>query len=100
MVHPLSEATRLLGENITAVRNRRGCKQDEIAHLAGLNVSNYGRIERGAGNPTFHTLVKIAGALECELSEFVKGIRAEHLPDGVEVFTVHDFLREKKKRTS
>jgi hypothetical protein len=52
MPAPVSEASRLLGERLRAARLRAACSQDEIANLAGMNVANYGKIERGLGNPS------------------------------------------------
>jgi transcriptional regulator with XRE-family HTH domain len=51
MPQPISDAARILGERIRERRIALACSQEEIAHLAGMNVSNYGKIERGLGNP-------------------------------------------------
>jgi transcriptional regulator with XRE-family HTH domain len=43
--------------------------QEELAHLAGIAVSQVGRIERGVLNPSISTLFAIARALEVEPKE-------------------------------
>jgi transcriptional regulator with XRE-family HTH domain len=51
MAEPLSDASRVLGERLRDQRLKLGLSQEDIAHLAGLNVSNFGKIERGAEQP-------------------------------------------------
>lgn len=93
-----SEAARLFGARIKAERNRVGLSQDEVAHLAGMNVSNYGKIERGIGNPVLHTIVRLAVVLGTDPGELVSGLRAEHLPPVLEAFTAADYVAEKRRR--
>jgi len=55
-----SEASRLLGLRLRERRLALSLNQEAVALAAGLNVSNYARIDRGHGNPTFHTLIRLA----------------------------------------
>ncbi|MHC5797021.1 helix-turn-helix domain-containing protein [Lacisediminihabitans sp. FW035] len=98
MSQPISEATRILGERIRTRRLKLACSQEEIANLAGMNVSNFGKIERGLGNPNFHTLVRIASVLGIDPALLVVKIGADALPDLEKTFTAADFIRERRRR--
>lgn len=100
MPAPSSEASRIVGERIKAERLRLALSQDEVAHLAGMNVSNYGKIERGIGNPVLHTVVRLAVVLGVDPAELVTGLGVEHLPPLVEAFTAADYVAERRARLS
>lgn len=51
-----------------------GLSQEGLAHLAVLDRSYVGRIERGDHNLTFLSLVKIARALECDVAALTIGL--------------------------
>lgn len=93
-----SDASRLVGERIKAERIRLALSQDEVAHLAGMNVSNYGKIERGIGNPVLHTLVRISAVLGVDPGGLVAGLTAEHLPPLLEAFSAADYVAEQRRR--
>ncbi|BDZ49870.1 hypothetical protein GCM10025867_21110 [Frondihabitans sucicola] len=100
MPQPTSEAARLFGERVRAERLRLGLSQDEVAHLAGMNVSNYGKIERGIGNPVLHTIVRLGAVLGSDPAAFVTGIGADTLPPVLETFSAVDYVREQRRRRS
>jgi transcriptional regulator with XRE-family HTH domain len=100
MPEPTSAAARLFGERIRDQRLRLGLSQDEVAHLAGMNVSNYGKIERGIGNPVLHTVVRLAVVLGVDPAELVTGLGVEHLPPLVEAFTAAAYVAERRARLS
>ena len=75
-----SEASRILGVRLRRRRLALDLNQETVAHRAGLNVSNYARIDRGYGNPTFHTLIRLAQVLGLEPSELLADLTVEHLP--------------------
>ncbi|MBB5641831.1 helix-turn-helix domain-containing protein [Cryobacterium roopkundense] len=77
-----SEASRLLGLRLRERRLALSLNQEAVALAAGLNVSNYARIDRGHGNPTFHTLIRLATVLQLDLSELLEGFGAGRLPPG------------------
>jgi transcriptional regulator with XRE-family HTH domain len=99
---PISEAARILGERIPIRRMKLACSHEEISHLAGMNVSNFGKIERGLGNPNFRTIVRIASVLGMDSAVLVvvlvAGIGVESLPDLAETYTAADFVRERRRR--
>lgn len=98
MAEPVSEASRLFGDRLKALRLTLACSQEEIANLASMNVSNYGKIERGLGNPELHTIIRLAAVLGVDVSELVRGISANDLPEKRRVFTARDFVKERSLR--
>ena len=98
MPRHLSEASRVLGERIREQRLAFAISQDDVANLAGMNVSNYGKIERGLSNPTFHTIVRIAAVLGVDPASLVAGLDGSTLPPTAETFTARDFVRERTRR--
>ena len=94
-----TDAARLLGARVRAGRRRTGLTQMDFALLVGMNVAHLGRIERGEGNPSLETLVRLSHALDIDVSDLVHGIRIEHFPSPPSVYSVREFLRERDKRT-
>ncbi len=62
-----------------------------------MNVSNYGKIERGLGNPELHTLIRLAAVLGVDAADLVRGIKADALPEKRRPFTARDYVRERTK---
>jgi transcriptional regulator with XRE-family HTH domain len=93
MLAPKSEASRVLGLRLRERRLALGFNQESVALLAGLNVSNYARIDRGHGNPTMYTLIRLAAVLQLELSELVRGLVLEQLPPTRDAYLAIDFGR-------
>jgi len=85
-----SEASRLLGVRLRRRRRELELNQESVAHRAGLNVSNYARIDRGNGNPTFHTLIRLADVLSVEVGELLTGLTTEQLPPDRDSLAVVD----------
>jgi transcriptional regulator with XRE-family HTH domain len=80
MAESKSEASHILGARLRSRRLELSLNQEDVAHRAGLNVSNYARVERGYGNPTFYTLVRLALVLVMEPGQLLSGLTSEHLP--------------------
>jgi XRE family transcriptional regulator, regulator of sulfur utilization len=53
-----------LGAQIAAARKSRGLSQPELSALSGVQQAEISRIERGTGNPTARTLLRLANALD------------------------------------
>lgn len=92
-------AARVVGERIQARRLAVGATQMELAHIAGMNVANYGRIERGVGNPTLESLLRIAASLGIDPGELVSGLGVSHLPPTAPSYSVQEFIEERSRRT-
>jgi len=70
-VAPRSPAHVALGRAIAAARRRRRLSQGQLAARAGMDRTFLGGIERGAQNPSFGKLLRIADALGVAPSELV-----------------------------
>jgi transcriptional regulator with XRE-family HTH domain len=62
----------LLGRRIRAIRKAKGWTQEQLGSRADITYKFIGEIELGKQNPSFETLVKIADALEIELSDLFR----------------------------
>ena len=49
-------------DTLVTMRSRAGLTQEELAQKINTAKSNISRLERGRGNPSWHTLEKYAGA--------------------------------------
>lgn len=95
---PRSEAHAELGRRISDARLRLDVTQQEAAGVAGINAANFAKIERGLGNPSFETLVRIATALDVDPGLLIAGIHADELPSGKVTYSVREFREEKARR--
>ena len=66
-----AEPARAFGEAVRVLRTERGVAQEALAHLAGIERSHMGKIERGEHMPTLALILKIARALECSSAELM-----------------------------
>lgn len=98
MLQPISDAARIMGERVRDERLKLALSQEDVANLAGMNVSNYGKIERGLGNPNFHTLMRIAAVLGVDPAVLVHELGAGTLPEKVRTFSAADYIRERDRR--
>lgn len=71
-----TETTIEFGRRLRALRTARGMSQHKLAEIAGLDKNMPSELERGYINPTLETLLKLAGALEVEVSELVEDTTA------------------------
>jgi transcriptional regulator with XRE-family HTH domain len=99
MSSPRFEAARILGGRLRARRIELGLSQYEVANLSQVDVANYGKVERGAGNPTLLTLLQLAVTLETEPGALLEGLAdVALLPERTRPFSVSDFVREQNAR--
>ncbi|HEY4280448.1 MAG TPA: helix-turn-helix transcriptional regulator [Conexibacter sp.] len=61
----------VLGRAVRELRARRVYSQEELGAHTGLHRNYVGALERGEVNPTFKTLLAVAGGLDVPLSELV-----------------------------
>lgn len=94
-----TDASAALGERVRKLRQGiDGATQERVAQLAGIDLTNYGDIERGFGNPTFETLLRISAVLKVSASELVAGLTRADLPDDDPDLTVADFIAARRER--
>ena len=60
-----------LGENITALRKKKGLSQGDLGKTVGTSGDIIGRYERNEVNPSIEVDIKIADALEVSLDFLV-----------------------------
>lgn len=60
-----------IGDNIKKARNKLGLEQIDVATIAGVNRSYYGKIEKGLANPSIEKLYKIIKALGVKSSDIL-----------------------------
>jgi len=69
---PLSRPNRqAFGAAVRAARTEQGVAQETLAHLAGIERSHMGKIERGEHMPTLAIILKIARALGCSSADLM-----------------------------
>jgi transcriptional regulator with XRE-family HTH domain len=61
-----------LGGAIRELRNKKGATQEDLAKGAGISRNMLSQIERGAGNPSWVTLRRVAAALGVSVSMLAK----------------------------
>jgi transcriptional regulator with XRE-family HTH domain len=97
---PTSEATRLLGERLRESRTNLGLTQYSVAHDSSADLANYGKLERGIGNPTLLTLLRLFVTLDLRPEDAMKGLADRELfPEGIRPFTVSEFRSAQQRRT-
>lgn len=62
---------RAFGEAVRALRLEEGVAQETLAHLAGVERSHMGKIERGEHMPTLAMILRIARALDRSAGELM-----------------------------
>jgi len=60
-----AEPARAFGAAVRALRTENGVAQETLAHLAGIERSHMGKVERGEHMPTLALILKISRALGC-----------------------------------
>lgn len=65
-------------ENIKKIRKEKGLTQKELGKLCGMADSAIRRYESGRANPKIKTLIKLAEALNCEVSDIDENIVITH----------------------
>jgi transcriptional regulator with XRE-family HTH domain len=97
MPSPRSHAAEVFGRRVREARIALGMSQEQIAGLADMHVTNYGRVERGEANSELHTIVRLATALDTDPGELLAGLYGDGmLPDRNRAYSVTDFLAARR----
>ena len=64
------EVQRRLGKAVKEIRAAKAVTQEELSHRTGLHTTYISDIERGARNPSFEVLVRLAAGLDVSMAEF------------------------------
>ena len=70
--HSEKEYLLALGKRIRKIRLSKKIRQTEIAYRCNFDKSSYNAIEAGKRNTTILTLLKIAGALNVTIKDFLE----------------------------
>lgn len=98
MAEPHSSAARMLGERVRHRRHELGLSQEDMADLAEMHWTNWGKIERGQANPSLTTIVRMAGVLDLDPAVLVGGLGLQDLPEPSHQLTAADLIRERARR--
>ena len=63
---------RIIGQNIARLRKESNLTQEDLSGIAQIDRSYLSDVEHGKENISIRTLVKIADALECKLSDLIE----------------------------
>jgi transcriptional regulator with XRE-family HTH domain len=66
------ELRRALGQQVRQLRLDRGLTLEEVATRSGCSLGSLSQLERGLGNPSFATLVRISHALRVSVGRLVE----------------------------
>jgi len=69
----------LFGERLREVREERGETQRSLAELTGMTHPYISEMERGLKVPSLTTIVRLAIALECDVTDLVDGFNRRDL---------------------
>jgi transcriptional regulator with XRE-family HTH domain len=58
-----------LGEAIRRLRTEAGLSQEQLADRVATDLTQIGGLERGTRNPSYTTLLRVAGALRIRVGE-------------------------------
>ena len=61
-----------VGENIKKTRIEKGLTQKRLGELCGISESNIRKYENNKQNPKYETVIKIAKALGCEVTDLLE----------------------------
>lgn len=67
-----ADPNKVLGARIRVRRKSLGLTQEELAHIADIDRSYIGGVERGERNITFTMLCRICNALECDAASLTQ----------------------------
>ena len=74
---------RAFGARLARERERQRLSMSDLARIAGMHASEVSRLERGLRDPRLSTIVRLARALDVDVSELLEGIASGHGRDPV-----------------
>ena len=80
MTRQLQPEGEVFGRRLREVRQRRRITQDTLALTAGLTKAYISDMERGLKVPSLTTVLRLAVALECKVTELVSVFDKTDLP--------------------
>lgn len=77
---PRSPEHAALGAAIQSLREEAGLSQEALADLSDVHLTHIGGLERGVRNPSYATLLRLAGALQTRVGSLAT--LADQIRDG------------------
>lgn len=65
----MRNTNKFLGMRIKCLRERHGYTQNELSSLTNLSLKNLGELERGRGNPSLNSILRVADVFRISVSE-------------------------------
>lgn len=97
MVEPFSNAAGVFGKRLRVIRTGLALSQEEVAHLAEIHPTNYGKLERGRANPSMETIVRICTVLGVEAGELLHGLTTADYPGHQHSVTAKEWLEARER---
>ena len=97
MVEPYSNAAGVFGKRLRAIRTGMALSQEEVAHLAEIHPTNYGKLERGRANPSMETIIRICTVLGIEPGELLRGLTTADYPGHQHNVTAKEWLEARER---
>lgn len=72
-----ADVAQTYGEIVRNARVSAGISQEALAHMADLERSYFGRIERGQSQPTLYVVLKISAALAIESAVLIEMVEQD-----------------------
>ncbi len=93
-----SSAAAEIGRRVRLARTARKISLEDLGHLAEINWTTIGKIERGASSPTVESIIRIATALEVDPGSLISGIDASAYGERTHQLTAREFINAKLGR--
>jgi len=77
---------RSLGATLQRLREQRDLTLEQLAERCGVSAATLSLVERGQGNPSFATLLKLATGLKVPVATF---FQSDTIPEGIVVRARH-----------
>lgn len=91
-----SVAAQILGSRLRERREGINLSQEDVAHMAAMHVSNYGKIERGLANPNLQTLLRITSVLEVDPGLMISGLSGDMVTGRPHKLTATDLIKARQ----
>ncbi len=80
-VAPRAAVQLRLGRAIRAIRARQGLTQEQVSAVAGLHPTYVSDIERGARNPSWEAITRLATGMGVTTSEIARAYEDQPSPE-------------------
>ncbi|HEX8408600.1 MAG TPA: helix-turn-helix transcriptional regulator [Thermoanaerobaculia bacterium] len=79
MTERAERVAQVFGERLRELRDKRGETTRSLAEIAGMSYTYVNDLERGIKTPTLATIVRLAIALRCKVTDLVSAFNKHDL---------------------